>query len=120
MFMPDVLLARLARFVDYRFVADEFVTVLLQDRAGEGAPADDEDALVVLFELIHQGNEIAVAADDGKGVDVVVSERHFESVQRQIDIGAVLVAARRRIALHHLYGVFGEGRVAASCLPQFA
>ncbi len=100
--------ARARGIVDDSFVSDKFVAVLLQYCAGEGTPADHENSLVVLFELVHQRNEIAVAADDGESVDVVVGEGHFERVEREVDIGAVLVAARRRVALHHLDGVFGK------------
>ncbi len=75
---------------------------------GERLAADHEHALVVLLQLVDQRDEIAVAADDGEGVDVVVRERHFQRVERQIDVGAVLVAARRGVALHHLHRVLGE------------
>ena len=84
------------------------MTVLLQNRAGERLAADHEHGLVVLLQLVDQRDEIAVAADDRERVDVVVRERHFQRVERQIDIGAVLIAPRRRIALHHLHGVLGE------------
>ena len=43
--------------IDQVLVADELVTILLQDRAGERAPADDENRLIVLLELIHQRDE---------------------------------------------------------------
>ncbi len=116
---PGALWALLARLlllmtlgarpvVDDRFVGDELVAVLLQYRAGERAPADDENAFVVLLQLVDQRDEIAIAADDGECVDVIVRERHFQGVQREVDIGAVLVAARRRISLHHLHGVLGK------------
>ena len=84
------------------------MAVLLQDGGRERAATDHVHALVVLFQLVHERNEVAVAAHNRKSVDVVVGERHFEGVQRQVDIRAVLVAARRRIALHHLHGVLGE------------
>src|SRR5258708_4697481 len=35
-----------------------------------------------------------------------MSEGHFQSVEREIDVRAVLVAARGGNPLHHLYGVF--------------
>jgi hypothetical protein len=76
------------------FVGHELVTILLQNCAGERAAADHEDALVVLLELVDERDEIAVATDDGVGVDVVVSEGHLESIEGQVDVGAVLVAAR--------------------------
>jgi hypothetical protein len=99
----------LFRLIQQRFVADELVTVLLQDRAGESSAAQHEHALIVLFQLVEQGHEIAVPADDGERVDVIVREGHLQRVQRQVDVRAVLVAARRRVALHHLYGVLRHG-----------
>ena len=36
------------------------------------------------------------------GVDVTVGERHLERVEREIDVGAVLVAAWREVALNQL------------------
>ncbi len=39
---------------------------------------------------------------------MIVRESEFQRVQRQIDIGAVLVSPRRGIALHHLHRVLGE------------
>ena len=71
-------------------------------------PPTTKISLVVLLQLVDQRHEIAVAADDGEGVDVVVRKRQFQRVERQVDVAAVLIAARRRIALHHLHGVFGE------------
>ena len=94
--------------VQHGFVADELVAVLLQDGAGESLAAHHENRLVVLLQLVDQRDEIAVAADDAKGIDVVVSEGEFQRIQRQIDIRAILVAAGRRVALHHLHRVFGE------------
>jgi hypothetical protein len=35
-------------------------------------------------------------------------ERHLERVERQVDVGAVLVAARRRVALNEADGVLGQ------------
>ena len=107
---------RTRAIVDDGFVGDELVTVLLQNRAGERAAADHEDALVVLLELVDQRDEIAVAADDGERVDVVVREGHLERIERQVDVGAVLVAARRRVALNHLHGVLAE-RACSGFLP---
>ncbi len=40
---------------------------------------------------------------------MIVRESHLQCIQRQVDIGAILVAARGGVALHHLYGVFGHG-----------
>ncbi len=39
---------------------------------------------------------------------MIVREGHFQRVQRQIDVGAVLIAARRRVALHHLHRVLRQ------------
>ena len=86
-------------------VGDELGAVLLHHLAGELAAAYDEHLLVVLLELLHERDEVAVAADDDEGVDVVVREGHFERVERQVDVGAVLVAAGRHHALHEPHGV---------------
>src|SRR5215467_2856621 len=90
------------------FVRDELVAVALQDHARKGAPADDEDFLVVLLEFLDERQEVAVAADDDVSVDVLVGERHFERVERHVDVGAVLVAARRQVALHEADGVLRQ------------
>ena len=92
------------------FVGDELVAVPLQDDARERAAADDEHLLVVLLELLDERQEIAVAADDDVGVDVLVGERHLERVEREVDVGAVLVAAGREVALHQADGVLRERR----------
>ena len=102
--------------VQQRLVTDELVTVALQDRAREGLAADNIDALVILLQLVDQSHEIAVAADDGEGVDVIARERHLQSVERQIDVGAVLVAARRGVALYHLDTALRE-LPGFGCLP---
>ena len=39
---------------------------------------------------------------------MVVRERHFQRIERQVDVGAILVAARRGVTLNHLHGVLGE------------
>ena len=91
---------------EQRFVADELVTVLLQDGAGERLPAQNVDGLAVLLELVHQRDEVAVAADDGERVHVIMREGHLQGVQRQIDVRAILIAAGRGNALDHLDGVF--------------
>ena len=86
-------------------VCDELVAVLLHHQARELPPADDEHFLVVLLQLLDERDEIAVAADDDERVDVVVRKRHLERVEREIDVGAVLVPARREVPLHHADGV---------------
>jgi hypothetical protein len=99
-------------------VGDELVAVLLHHEAGELAAADDEHLLVVLLQLLDERDEVAVAADDDEGVDVVVGERHLEGVEGQVDVGAVLVAARREVALHHADRVLREQpAVVAGALP---
>ncbi len=89
-------------------VGDELVAVALEDDAGERPAANDEHLLVVLLELLDQREEVAVAADDHVRVDVRVREGHFEGIERQVDVGAVLVAAGRQVALHQTDGVLGE------------
>ena len=99
-------------------VGDELVAVPLHRRAGELPAADDDDLAAVLLELLDQRDEVAVAADDDEGVDVVVGEGHLERVERHGDVGAVLVAARRQVALHHADGVLREqAAVVAGALP---
>ena len=123
-FAPNGRLAALgrglspARLPDQVLVGDELVAVLLHHGAGELPAADDEHLLVVLLELLHQADEVAVAADDDEGVDVVVGERHLEGVEGEVDVGAVLVAAGRHVALHHAHGVLREhAAVVAGALP---
>ena len=41
-------------------------------------------------------------------VDMLMRERHFESVEREVDVRAVLVAARRHVALDQANRVLGE------------
>ena len=72
----------------------------------------------VLFQLLDERDEIAVAAHDDERVDVVVRKRHLERVQREIDVGAVLVAARGQVPLHHPYRVLRhQATVIAGALP---
>ena len=84
------------------------MAVPLHHLARERASADDEDLLVVLFQFLDEGDEITVAADDDVGVDVGMGERHLEGVEREIDVRAVLVAARREIPLEQLRRVLRE------------
>ena len=94
---------------DEVFVGDELVAVPLHHQARERAAADHEDLLVVLFQLLDERDEVAVAADDHVGVDVAVGEGHLERVERQVDVGAVLVTAGGEVALHELRRVLREG-----------
>jgi hypothetical protein len=84
------------------------VAVALQDHAREGAAADDKYLLVVLLQFFDQRQEVAVAADDDVGVDVLVGERHLQRIECEIDVRAVLVAARCEVALHEADGVLRE------------
>ena len=81
------------------------MAIALENAAGEGASAHNQDALVVLLELFDQRDEVAVSADDREGRNVMPREGHLQRVERQVDVGAVLVAARRDVPLHHLHGV---------------
>ncbi len=96
-------------------VGDELGAVFLHHLAGEGAPADNEHFAVVLLELLDEGDEIAVAADNYERVDVRVRERHLQRVEREIDVGAVLVAAGRHDALHHAHGVLRHRAAVIPC-----
>ena len=62
-------------------------------------PPTTKICLSVLFEFLDQADEVTVAANDDVGVDVTVRERHLEGVERQVDVGAVLVAAWSEVAL---------------------
>src|SRR3954462_10550757 len=37
-----------------------------------------------------------------------MGERHFQGVEREVDVGAILVAARRHVALHQADGVLRQ------------
>ena len=84
------------------------MAVALHHHARERAAADDEDLLVVLLQLLDERDEVAVAADDDVGVDVRVGEGHLQRVEREVDVGAVLVAAGREVALDQLGRVLGQ------------
>ena len=84
------------------------MAVPLQDDARERPAADDEHLLVVLLQLFDERQKVAVAADDHVGVDVRVRERHLQRVEREVDVGAVLVAAGREVPLHEPDGVLRE------------
>src|SRR5439155_10462905 len=90
-------------------VGNELVAVALQDPARKRAAANDEHLLVVLLELLDEREEVAVTADDHVRVDVRVSKRHLERVEREIDVRAILVASRREVALHEADRVLGQG-----------
>ena len=72
-------------------------------------PPTTKICLSVLFQLLDERDEVAVAADDHVGVDVAVGEGHLERVERQVDVGAVLVTAGGEVALHELRRVLREG-----------
>ncbi len=71
-------------------------------------PPTTKICLSVLLQLLDERDEVAVAADDHVGVDVAVRERHFERVEREVDVGAVLVAAGRQVALDQLRRVLRQ------------
>jgi len=87
---------------DQVLVGDEFMTVLLKNCARKTAAAHNENFLVVLFEFFDERDEVAIAADYYKCVDMIPREGHLECVQRKIDVGSVLVTTGREIPLHHL------------------
>ena len=71
-----------------------------------------------LLQFLDKGDEVAVAADNYKRVDVRVGERHLERIEREVDVRAVLVATGRRDALDHADGVLGHrAAVIARALP---
>src|SRR5579862_5854505 len=94
------------------------MAVLLENGTRKIAASDNENFLVVLFEFFDKGNEIAVAADNDEGIDMVAGESHLERVKRKVDVGAILVATRRQIPLHHLNSVLRHApAVLAGTLP---
>jgi len=84
------------------------VTILLQNRAGKSFASHHKHGLAIFLQLVHQRDKIAVAADNRERIHMRVRERHFQRVQRQVNVGAVLISARRWDPLHHLDGVFGH------------
>src|SRR5262249_42691101 len=91
-----------------------FVAVLLKNDAGEGTAANNQNFLVVLFQLFDESNKITVAAHDHERVDVVPGERHLQRVERKINVSAVLVTAGSEVTLNHLDRVLSH---AAAVLP---
>ena len=89
-----------------RFKANELVAILLEDGGGEGLASHHEDGLTVFLQFVDQRNKVAIAADDGKRIDMRVRERHFQGIQREVDVRAILIAPGRGNALNHLDGVF--------------
>jgi hypothetical protein len=90
---------------EQRFETDELVTILLQDRRGERLASDHEHGLAVFLELVHQRNEIAVAADDGEGVHVRMRESHLQASSARLISAPFLSPRGEGNPLHHLYGV---------------
>ena len=81
-------------------------------------PPTTNTFLSVLLQLFDEGDEVGIAADDDEGVDVVVGERHLEGVEGEVDVGAVLVAAGRQVALHHANRMLRQlPAVVAGALP---
>ena len=94
------------------------MAIALHRHAGELPAADDDDLAAVLLELFDQRDEVAVAADDDEGVDVIVGETHLQGVERHGDVGAVLVAAGGHVALHHADRMLcQQAAVVADALP---
>ena len=71
-------------------------------------PPTTNTVLSYSFSLLTSAIKSLSPLTMAKALICVVREGHLQRVQRQIDVAAVLVAARRRIALHHLHGVFGH------------
>ena len=90
----------------------------MHDEACELPAADDEDLLVVLLQFLDERDEVTVATDDDKSVDVVVGERHLERVKGEVDIGTILVATGGQVPLHHANRVLREDpAVVTGALP---
>ena len=84
------------------------MAVTLHGAAGEAPAADNVDALAELLEFLDKGDEIGVATDDRKAVDMRVRKAHLERIDDQIDISTILVASRGDVALHHMNGVIRQ------------
>src|SRR5262249_32749150 len=97
------------------FISYEFVAILLENAARKRASSDDEDLLVVLFEFFHQGNEIAVTADNPKRINMLPSKCHSQVVQSNITVLAVLIASRCQVALNHLTRMLGHAAAVFAC-----
>ena len=82
------------------------MTILLQDRACERLPAYHENRLAIFLQLIDKRNKIAISADDGERIHVIVGEGHLQRVESEIDVRSILISAGRRQPLYHLNGVF--------------
>ena len=84
---------------EQRFKADELVAILLENRRGKCLAADDEHGLAVFLEFVDQRNEVAIAADDGEGVDMRMREGHLQSVDDQVapHIGCIGQPTTRRL-----------------------
>jgi hypothetical protein len=94
------------------------MAVLLQYRAGKGTATHNQYFFVVLFEFFYKGHEVAVAAHNNEGIDVIPRERHFQSIQSEVDVGSIFVAAWREVALDHLDGMLRHAAaVIAGALP---
>lgn len=72
------------------FVGDELVAVLDDQFARKGLAREDDHVLAVLPEFLDQGEEVGVARDDGKRVDVGVRDRGLHGIDGELDVGPVL------------------------------
>ena len=96
------------------------MAVLLQYRAGEGFAAHHENCFVVLLQLVHKRNEVAVAADDRKRIDVIVRERHFQRVEGEVKVTPFL-SPRGEGSRCTIWTAYSEScRVEFSSRPEFA
>ena len=82
------------------------MAVGLKDVRGEGFSANNVDGFAVFLQFVYQGDKVAIAADDGKGVDMGMGKSHLQGVERQVDVSAILVTARAGKTLDHLDRVF--------------
>ncbi len=94
------------------------MTVFFKNGTCESSSPNDEDLLVILIEFFDQRDEVAVPTHNDKGIDMVSRERHFERVECEVDVRAILIATRRQVPLNHLDGVLGHtSAVLARALP---
>ena len=76
--------------VCYQFVGDELVAVLDDQFACECLATEDDHVLAVLPEFLDQREEVGVARDDGKRIDIGVRDGGLDGIDGELDVGPVL------------------------------
>jgi hypothetical protein len=85
---------------------------------GVPAVADADQGAACGLDLLGDGHEVAVAADDDDGTDVSEAADVFGGVEAELDVGAVLGGGARREELDQLDSALQERvAIAAEVLP---